>query len=61
MILYEKCLAKKRAGRKIIANVEQFASGEKKAMPIAKIYKKNLPDKYSKEEIRSVAGYITHL
>jgi len=54
-------LPKKEPVEKIIADVEQFASGEKKAMPIAKIYKKNLPDKYSKEEICSVAGYITHL
>ncbi|MDD2399268.1 MAG: hypothetical protein PHR75_01475 [Sulfurovum sp.] len=54
-------MPKKEPVEKIIADVEQFASGEKKAMPIAKIYKKNLPDKYSKEEICSVAGYITHL
>lgn len=46
---------------KIISDVEQFASGEKKAMSIAKIYKKNLLDRYSKEEIRSVAEYISTL
>ncbi|DAB40376.1 MAG TPA: hypothetical protein CFH81_09300 [Sulfurovum sp. UBA12169] len=49
------------SAEEIVEDVEQFASGKKKAMPIAKIYKKNLLDRYSKEEIRSVAEYISTL
>ena len=38
-----------------------FASGEKKAMPIAKIVKKQFIDTYSDEEIKEVATYVNQL
>ena len=38
-----------------------FATGEKKAMPIAKIVKKQFIDGYSDEEIESVAKYVNQL
>ena len=38
-----------------------FASGEKEAMPIAKIVKKQFIDRYSDEEIREVAEYVHNL
>ena len=38
-----------------------FATGEKKAMPIAKIVKKQFIDTYSTEEIQSVAKYVHNL
>ncbi|UPT76575.1 c-type cytochrome [Sulfurovum sp. XGS-02] len=38
-----------------------FATGEKKAIPIAKIVKKQFIDGYSDEEIRSVAEYVNKL
>jgi len=40
---------------KFITLTKAFATGEKKAMPIAKIVKKQFIDKYIDEEIRSVA------
>ncbi len=38
-----------------------FATGEEKAMPIAKIVKKQFIDRYNEEEIRSVAEYVNKL
>lgn len=38
-----------------------FATGEKEAMPIAKIVKKQFIDTYSAEEIQSVAEYVHNL
>jgi mono/diheme cytochrome c family protein len=38
-----------------------FAVGEKKAMPIAKIVKKQFIDTYSDEEIKEVAEYVNKL
>lgn len=38
-----------------------FAVGEEKAMPIAKIVKKQFIDGYSDEEIESVAEYVNQL
>ena len=38
-----------------------FATGEKKAMPIAKIVKKQFIDGYSVEEINEVAKYVHNL
>lgn len=38
-----------------------FALGEKEAMPIAKIVKKQFIDTYSDEEIREVAEYVNTL
>jgi cytochrome c553 len=43
---------------KFIMLTKAFATGEKKAMPIAKIVKKQFIDTYSDEEIRSVAEYV---
>ena len=38
-----------------------FALGEKEAMPIAKIVKKQFIDTYSEEEIKEVAQYVNKL
>ncbi len=45
----------------LITLTKAFAAGEKKAMPIAKIVKKQFIDRYSDEEIRSVAEYVNKL
>lgn len=39
----------------------EFANGDKKAMPIAKIVKKQFIDRYSDEEIQAVAEYVNKL
>jgi cytochrome c553 len=46
---------------KFITLTKAFATGEKKAMPIAKIVKKQFIDSYSNEEIVSVAEYVNKL
>ena len=46
---------------KFIMLTKAFATGEKKAMPIAKIVKKQFIDTYSDEEIQSVAEYVNKL
>ncbi len=38
-----------------------FATGKQKAMPIAKIVKKQFIDGYSAEEIKEVANYVHNL
>lgn len=44
-----------------ITRTKAFASGEEKAMPIAKIVKKQFIDKYSEKEIQAVAEYVNKL
>ena len=44
-----------------ITLTKAFATGEKKAMPIAKIVKKQFIDTYSDEEIKEVAQYVNQL
>ena len=44
-----------------ISLTKAFATGEKKAMPIAKIVKKQFIDTYSDEEIKDVAEYVNKL
>ena len=44
-----------------ITLTKAFATGEKKAMPIAKIVKKQFIDRYSEEEIKEVAVYVNKL
>ena len=44
-----------------ISLVNAFATGEKKAMHIAKVVKKQFIDRYDDEEIRSVAEYVNKL
>ena len=46
---------------KFVTSTKEFATGEKKAMPIAKIVKKQFIDRYSDEEIREVAEYVHNL
>lgn len=46
---------------KLITLTKAFATGEETAMPIAKIVKKQFIDRYSDEEIRSVAEYVNKL
>lgn len=46
---------------KFITLTKAFASGEKKAMPIAKTIKKQFINKYSDKEIRNVAEYVNKL
>jgi len=46
---------------KFVTLTKAFATGEKKAIPIAKIVKKQFIDGYSDEEIRSVAQYVHDL
>jgi len=46
---------------KFITLTKAFATGEEKAMPIAKIVKKQFIDRYDDEEIRSVAEYVNKL
>ena len=44
-----------------VSLVNAFATGEKKAMPIAKIVKKQFVDRYDVEEIEAVAEYVNKL
>jgi len=44
-----------------ISYLYAFTTGEKKAIPIAKIAKKQFVDKYSTEEIQAVAEYVNKL
>ena len=44
-----------------ISLTKAFATGEKKAMPIAKIVKKQFIDTYSDEQIKEVADYVNSL
>ena len=46
---------------KFVTLTKAFATGEKKAMPIAKIVKKQFIDGHSEEEIQAVAEYINKL
>jgi cytochrome c553 len=46
---------------KFISQVKAFASGEKQAMPIAKIVKKQFIDKYDEATIKEVAAYVNKL
>ena len=46
---------------KFVSMTKAFATGEKKAMPIAKIVKKQFVDRYSDEEIQAVAAYVNTL
>ena len=46
---------------KFVALTKAFATGEEKAMPIAKIVKKQFIDRYSDEEIQAVAEYVNKL
>ena len=47
--------------KEFISLTKAFATGEKKAMPIAKIVKKQFIDTYSDEEIKEVADYVNQL
>jgi mono/diheme cytochrome c family protein len=47
--------------KKFVTLVNAFASGEKKAMPIAKTVKKQFVDKYDKAQIQAVAEYVNKL
>ena len=44
-----------------ITLTKAFASGEKKAMPIAKVVKKQFIDTYSDAEIKEVAVYVNKM
>ncbi|MEN8726389.1 MAG: cytochrome c [Sulfurovum sp.] len=46
---------------KFITLTKAFATGEKKAMPIAKTVKKQFLDRYDAEEIQAVAEYVNKL
>ncbi len=46
---------------KFVSYLNAFVTGEKKAMPIAKIVKKQFLDRYSDEEIQAVAEYVNQL
>ena len=46
---------------KFVTLTKAFATGEEKAMPIAKIVKKQFIDTYSDEEIKAVAEYVNKL
>lgn len=46
---------------KIEKNLHDYASGERKAIPIVKNIKKNLLDTNSKEQVRALAEYINAL
>lgn len=46
---------------KFVSYLNAFASGEKKAMPIAKIVKKQFVARYNAEEIQAVAEYVNKL
>ena len=45
----------------LVTLTKAFALGEKKAMPIAKVVKKQFIDAYSDEEIKKVAEYVNTL
>jgi cytochrome c553 len=47
--------------KEFVTLVNAYATGEKKAMPIAKIVKKQFIDKYDKEQIQEVAEYVNKL
>lgn len=47
--------------KKFVTLVKSFATGEKKAMPIAKIVKKQFIDKYDDATIQEVATYVNKL
>lgn len=47
--------------KEFVTLVNEFATGEKKAMAIAKIVKKQFIDKYDKEQIQEVAEYVNKL
>jgi len=44
-----------------ITLTKAFATGEKQAMPIAKVVKKQFIDTYSEEEIKEVAIYVNKI
>lgn len=46
---------------KFVSKTKAFASGKEKAMPIAKIVKKQFVDKYSDKQIQEVAEYVNKL
>jgi len=46
---------------KVIELMQEYATGKKKGMPIAKSVKKHFMKKYSTEEINAVANYISKL
>lgn len=46
---------------KFVTLTKAFATGEKNAMPIAKIVKKQFIDRHSDEEIHAVAEYVNKL
>ena len=46
---------------KFVTLTKAFANGEEKAMPIAKIVKKQFIDGHSEEEIQAVAEYVNKL
>ena len=46
---------------KFVTLTKAFATGEQKAMPIAKIVKKQFIDRYNDEEIQAVAEYVNKL
>lgn len=47
--------------KKFVTLIKSFATGEKKAMPIAKIVKKQFMDKYDDATIQEVAAYVNKL
>lgn len=46
---------------KFITLTKAFATGEKKAMPLSKMIKKQFVDKYDDKEIKAVAEYVNKL
>lgn len=46
---------------KFITITKAFAAGKQKAMPIAKIVKKQFIDRYNDEDIKAVAEYVNKL
>ena len=47
--------------QKFITLTKAFANGDEKAMPIAKIVKKQFIDRYNDEEIEAVSEYVNKL
>ena len=46
---------------KVMSLTHDYASGKKKGMPVAKTIKKKFLNKYSQEDVKAVAEYVSKL
>jgi cytochrome c553 len=59
--LGHSAIIKGMEAEKFVTLTKAFATGEKKAMPIAKIVKKQFVDKYDEATMQEVAAYVNKL